>query len=73
MISYMASTLRCENKESIVSYKNVSQIATVMQGYTMTKNKHFTSLKAAVELRSPVFNLKITGHALPAKVTLKNL
>ena len=51
-----------------------SKPAPAVQRCTMTKNKHLTSLKAA-GLQSLLHcgglsNLKITGHALPAKLTL---
>ena len=45
-----------------------------MQGYTVTNEKHLTSIKAVevevVGALRDLSNLKITGHALPSKVTL---
>ena len=67
----------CKQRKHRVVLKCQSNIAsrpaTEMQGYTMTKNKYLTSLKAS-ELRSLVYygiyrtNLMLTGHALPQKL-----
>ena len=48
-----------------------SKPATGMQRYTMTKNKqnNFRRVNVVGALHN-LLNLKITGHALPAKVTL---
>ena len=78
MICYMASTSQCVNKES---KSNVaSKPAPAMQGCTMTKNKHLTSLKAPPLPRVEVIgalqdlsNLKIinrTCFALKGYLTL---
>ena len=56
---------------SEMSVNIASKPATRIQGYTMTKKKHLTSLKAVrvevVGALRDLSNLKITGHALPAK------
>ena len=77
MICYMAPTTMCKQGKHPIMLKCwsnfASKLASGMQGYSMTKNKHLMSLRA-IKLRSLVHQgdlsnlLKITGHAFPQKL-----